>query len=77
MKFETPIPVKEIAALTGAQLKGNESLMATGINEIHKVTPGDISFVDFEKYYNACLNSAATIIIINKDVEVPPAKPSS
>lgn len=74
MKFDTPIPVTEIAALTGATLKGNESLMATGINEIHKVTPGDISFVDFEKYYNACLHSAATIIIINKDVEVPPGK---
>lgn len=74
MKFETPIPVTEIAALTGAQLKGNTTLMATGINEIHKVTPGDISFVDFEKYYNACLHSAATIIIINKDVEVPPGK---
>ncbi|WP_109695696.1 UDP-3-O-(3-hydroxymyristoyl)glucosamine N-acyltransferase [Chitinophaga deserti] len=74
MKFDTPIPVKEIAALTGAKLAGNEALLATGINEIHKVTPGDISFVDFEKYYNACLSSPATIIIINKEVEVPPGK---
>ena len=48
--------------------------MATGINEIHKVQPGDISFVDFEKYYSKCLNSAATIIIINKEVEVPAGK---
>ncbi len=48
--------------------------MATGINEIHKVQAGDISFVDFEKYYNACLTSAATIIIINKKVEAPAGK---
>ncbi len=74
MKFDTPIPVKEIAALTGAKLAGNEALLATGINEIHKVTPGDISFVDFEKYYNACLSSPASIIIINKEVEVPEGK---
>lgn len=74
MKFDKPISVKEIAALIGAELTGDDSLMATGINEIHKVEKGDISFVDFEKYYNACLTSAATIIIINKKVEAPAGK---
>ncbi len=74
MKFEKPISVKEIATLIGAELTGNDQLMATGINEIHKVEEGDISFVDFEKYYNACLNSAATIIIINKKVPAPEGK---
>ncbi len=74
MKFEAPIPVKEIAALIGATLSGNDQLMATGINEIHKVETGDISFVDFEKYYDTCLHSAATIIIINKQVAVPEGK---
>ncbi|WP_346316947.1 UDP-3-O-(3-hydroxymyristoyl)glucosamine N-acyltransferase [Chitinophaga sp. YIM B06452] len=74
MKFDKPISVKEIAALIGAELTGDNSLMATGINEIHKVETGDISFVDFEKYYNACLTSAATIIIINKKVEAPAGK---
>ncbi|RFS23446.1 UDP-3-O-(3-hydroxymyristoyl)glucosamine N-acyltransferase [Chitinophaga silvatica] len=74
MKFEKPVAVTDIAALIGAELVGNSQLLATGINEIHKVTPGDISFVDFEKYYNASLNSAATIIIINKKVDVPEGK---
>jgi UDP-3-O-[3-hydroxymyristoyl] glucosamine N-acyltransferase len=74
MKFNAPIPVTEIAAYIGAELEGNDQLMATGINEIHKVTPGDISFVDFEKYYDKCLHSAATIIIINKKVACPPGK---
>jgi UDP-3-O-[3-hydroxymyristoyl] glucosamine N-acyltransferase len=74
MKFEKPVAVNDIAAFIGAELVGNSQLMATGINEIHKVTPGDISFVDFEKYYSASLNSAATIIIINKKVDVPEGK---
>lgn len=74
MKFEQPVAVDWLAAFTGAKLVGNITQLATGINEIHKVTPGDISFVDFEKYYNASLNSAATIIIINKEVECPAGK---
>ena len=74
MKFEKPVPVKWIAEFTGAELIGNDTQDATGINEIHKVTTGDISFVDFEKYYNACLNSQATVIIINKAVPCPAGK---
>src|SRR6185369_12001537 len=74
MRFEQPLPVQWIAEFTGAKLVGNSTQEATGINEIHKVTKGDISFVDFEKYYNACLNSAATVIIINKEVPCPEGK---
>jgi len=74
MQLESPVSVQWIADFIGARLFGNPDQMATGINEIHKVQPGDISFVDFEKYYSKCLNSAATIIIINKEVEVPAGK---
>lgn len=74
MQFDQPIPVRWLADLTGAVIFGDDTQEATGINEIHKVTKGDISFVDFEKYYNACLNSAATVIIINKEVPCPPGK---
>ncbi len=74
MRFEKPVPVQWIADFTGTRLVGNASQEATGINEIHKVTTGDISFVDFEKYYDTCLNSAATVIIINKEVACPEGK---
>jgi UDP-3-O-[3-hydroxymyristoyl] glucosamine N-acyltransferase len=74
MKFEKAVPVQWLAEFTGAKLVGDATQMATGINEIHKVETGDISFVDFEKYYSKCLNSAATIIIINKEVECPTGK---
>lgn len=74
MRFEHPLSAAWIADFIGARLVGNPALEATGINEIHKVEHGDISFVDFEKYYNKCLQSAATFIIINKEVDVPEGK---
>jgi UDP-3-O-[3-hydroxymyristoyl] glucosamine N-acyltransferase len=74
MKFDHPIPVREIARLTGSRLIGNGELHATGINEIHKVEDGDITFVDREKYYQKSLSSAATIILIDKEAQCPAGK---
>ena len=74
MKFTQPISVKALAARFGAELIGDEAQMAGGINEIHKVTAGDITFVDVEKYFQRSLQSAATVIILNKRTECPPGK---
>jgi UDP-3-O-[3-hydroxymyristoyl] glucosamine N-acyltransferase len=74
MTLEQAVPVKWIAEFIEAKLTGNEEQLVTGLNEIHKVRKGDISFVDFEKYYNKCLQSPATIIIINKEVACPAGK---
>lgn len=75
MKFPSPVSLEWIADLIGAEVLGNTSLPARGINEIHRVEDGDICFVDHPKYYNKCLNSAATIIIINtKEVVIPEGK---
>ena len=74
MNFEHPIPIKEIASKYKLKIVGDASLQATGINEIHKVRSGDITFVDYEKYYYKSLNSSATIIIIDKEVECPEGK---
>ena len=74
MKFEKPVSVEWLAEITGAELVGNPEQLASGINEIHKVEQGDISFVDNEKYFDTCLNSAATVIIINKKVACPEGK---
>lgn len=74
MKFPSPIAVQEIADLIGAKLVGNLKGLATGINEIHKVEPGDLVFVDHPKYYDKCIHSAATFIIINKEASFPEGK---
>lgn len=74
MQFPSPVAAQWIAELINAKLDGNKEAYATGINEIHKVKPGDIVFVDHPKYYDVCLNSAATFIIINQGRPVPEGK---
>ena len=74
MRLNKPVPVKWIADFIGAEIAGNSNGSATGINEIHKVEKGDIVFVDHPKYYDTCINSAATVIIINKKAECPDGK---
>lgn len=74
MQFPSPVSVQWIADFINAKISGNVNSFATGINEIHKVKKGDLVFVDHPKYYDACLNSPATFIIINTDKEVPPGK---
>ena len=74
MKFDNPVPVTTIAQLIGAEIVGNINGNATGINEIHKVEKGDLVFVDHPKYYDTCINSAATFIIINKQTDCPEGK---
>src|SRR6188508_3676036 len=74
MRLDKPVPVKWIADFIGAEIAGNIEADATGINEIHKVENGDIVFVDHPKYYDTCINSAASIIIINKNTEFPEGK---
>lgn len=74
MQFEKPVPLTQIAQLIGAEIIGNKNQMASGINEIHQVEEGDLVFVDHPKYYQKCMASAATFIIINQKTEFPPDK---
>ena len=74
MRFEKPVALRYIAQLINAELVGNTEAKATGINEIHKVEEGDLVFVDHPKYYDACIQSAASFIIINKKVDCPEEK---
>lgn len=74
MKLAPSKTLSEIAALINAEFEGNPGFQITGINEIHKVEKGDLTFVDHPKYYDKALNSAATTIIINKKVTCPEDK---
>jgi len=74
MDFKEKISVLEISSTYDCKLKGDHEMFATGINEIHRVRKGDITFVDVEKYYDKALSSEASIIIINKAVAVPEGK---
>ena len=74
MKFDSPQTLKEIAGLIKARFIGDPDFLVHGINEIHMVEAGDLTFVDHPKYYNKALNSRATTILINKEVEPPAGK---
>jgi len=74
MKFPHPIPVSELARRFGARIIGDKTLVATGINEIHKVEQGDITFSDVKKYFKKSLESDATVIILNEVAECPDGK---
>ncbi|HEY0091585.1 MAG TPA: UDP-3-O-(3-hydroxymyristoyl)glucosamine N-acyltransferase [Flavobacterium sp.] len=74
MKFPRIHTLKEIASIIDAQFTGDANFPVHGMNEIHVVEPGDIVFVDHPKYYDKALQSAATIVLINKDVECPEGK---
>ena len=74
MKFPKVYPLKEIAEIIGSEYVGDESFPVYGMNEIHVVEPGDIVFVDHPKYYDKALQSAATIVLINKQVDCPEGK---
>jgi len=74
MKFPNVYPLKEVAAIIGCEYVGDDSFPVHGMNEIHVVEPGDIVFVDHPKYYDKALQSAATIVLINKQVDCPEGK---
>ncbi len=74
MKFPRSYTLKELAELLDCDFEGPADHQVKGINEIHVVEPGDLVFVDHPKYYDKALNSAATTILINKNVTVPSGK---
>jgi UDP-3-O-[3-hydroxymyristoyl] glucosamine N-acyltransferase len=74
MRLETPTTLAEIAELLNARFDGDPGFIISGLNEIHMVEPGDLTFVDHPKYYKKALGSKATTIIINKQVDKPDGK---
>lgn len=74
MKFPKTYPLSEIAELIQCKFVGDPSFPVQGINEIHVVQEGDIVFVDHPKYYDKALQSAATVVLINKEVACPDGK---
>jgi UDP-3-O-[3-hydroxymyristoyl] glucosamine N-acyltransferase len=74
MKFAEPYRLKDLADFLGCAFVGSPDFLVEGINEIHVVEPGDLVFVDHPKYYDKALNSKATTVLINKEVDCPEGK---
>lgn len=74
MKLQPPLSLNTIAEMISARVMGDGELIVTGINEIHRVEAGDLTFVDHPKYYDKALQSSASFVIINKETIPPPGK---
>ncbi len=74
MKFEPVLSLRELAMIIGCEFVGDPDFIVSGLNEIHMVENGDVTFVDHPKYYDKALQSKATTIIINKRVDCPAGK---
>nr|WP_298002162.1 UDP-3-O-(3-hydroxymyristoyl)glucosamine N-acyltransferase [uncultured Flavobacterium sp.] len=74
MRFPKTYRLQTIADIIGCSFVGSPDFPVFGMNEIHVVQEGEIVFVDHPKYYDKALNSNASIILINKDVECPEGK---
>lgn len=74
MQLDPSLTLQTVAGLIGAEFQGSPDFQITGLNEIHMVQPGDLTFVDHPKYYDKALHSKATTIIINKKVACPDGK---
>ena len=74
MKFSKSYELKVIASIIKCKYVGDPSFKVSGMNEIHVVSHGDIVFVDHPKYYERALNSNASVILINKNVDCPKGK---
>jgi UDP-3-O-[3-hydroxymyristoyl] glucosamine N-acyltransferase len=76
MKFQNKLTVNQIVEIINQKITliGNPNNLISGINEMHSIEPGDLSFVDNQKYYEKVLNSDASAIIINKAMEAPKDK---
>lgn len=74
MNFSEAITAADLAAKLHAECIGDSSIVISGINEIHRVRKGDITFCDSSKYIKKAFASEATAILVNERFEVPTGK---
>lgn len=74
MKFRNAITAADLAQQINAECISNPQVLLTGINEIHRVTEGDVTFCDNAKYLKTALNSDASCVLVNEDPQVETEK---
>ncbi len=68
------LSLQKIAGLIHADFDGDPNTIISGMNEIHRVNTGDLTFVDHPKYYTKALKSKALAVIINQRIPAPDGK---
>ena len=73
MQLENPRSVAFLAGLLQSGWLGDGTKIVTGLNEIHKVRPGDLTFADHPKYVRKALQSDAACLIVRQSVSTEKA----
>lgn len=77
MILHQSLNLDELIQLIGhpVTVKGDDSVKVTGVNELHSVQKGDLSFADNERYYGRALQSEASVLLLNNpDIDCPAGK---
>jgi UDP-3-O-[3-hydroxymyristoyl] glucosamine N-acyltransferase len=74
LKFQNYISASELATKLGAECTGDGNIELQGINEIHRVENGDLTFCDNSKYIRKALTSEASCVLVNEPVVAPAGK---
>ena len=63
------VSLKEIGALVGGEIAGDENIIITGVAGIKEARDGEITFVANSKYASLMDSTNASAIIVSRDVE--------
>jgi UDP-3-O-[3-hydroxymyristoyl] glucosamine N-acyltransferase len=74
LKFENPIVAGDLAKKLGGTCVGDSSIPVLGLNEIHRVESGDLTFCDNSKYIKAAFGSEASVILVKEKFDAPQGK---
>lgn len=74
MIFPAPIALEDLLKLLRRSVKviGTPQGPVKGLNEYHSVQEGELTFADCDKYYRKVLESKASFVLLNKEMETYP-----
>lgn len=71
MRFTKKLSLQEVLSIISVkEVIGNKYSEVKGINEIHKIEEGDLTFVDAPKYYQKTLGTKAHFVIMDQRPQV-------
>ncbi len=61
--------IKQISAIIGGKVRGDEDLIITGVSSIENSDEGDISFIKNEKFIDKVIESNASAVVAHRSIE--------
>ena len=66
------VPLSEIAGAVGGRLVGDAETSIAGVSSLSEAQPGDLSYVETDRFIGAALTSKAAAFVVGRDIaEIP------